>query len=94
MLAKVAKAMTTTSEEETLRQSGRALSPAMLTYAFRPMFIAAGSWAIVAILVCSTAHAPDYSVFTWLRARDTRLQRSSLWKLTGLSSSFCAEPNR
>src|SRR5256885_6635220 len=35
-----------TIEEERIRRSRQ---PAVLTYAFRPMFLAAGSWAIVAI---------------------------------------------
>ena len=38
--------MTAAAEEERIR---RARQPAVLTYAFRPMFLAAGSWAIVAI---------------------------------------------
>jgi uncharacterized protein involved in response to NO len=40
--------MTAISEEERIR---RAQQPAVLTYAFRPMFLAAGSWAIVALAV-------------------------------------------
>ncbi len=40
--------MTGVTEEEPIR---RARQPAVLTYAFRPMFLAAGSWAIVAIAV-------------------------------------------
>jgi uncharacterized protein involved in response to NO len=40
--------MTATTEEERIRRSRQ---PAVLTYAFRPMFLAAGSWAIVAIAV-------------------------------------------
>jgi uncharacterized protein involved in response to NO len=42
------KDMTATTEEERIRRSRQ---PAVLTYAFRPMFLAAGSWAIVAIVV-------------------------------------------
>ena len=38
--------MTAVSEEERLR---RARIPAVLDYAFRPMFLAAGSWAIIAL---------------------------------------------
>jgi uncharacterized protein involved in response to NO len=44
----VGKAMTATIEEE---RSRRSRQPAVLTYAFRPMFLAAGTWAIVAIAV-------------------------------------------
>jgi len=40
--------MTATTEEERVRRSWQ---PAVLTYAFRPMFLAAGSWAIVAIAI-------------------------------------------
>ena len=40
--------MTATTEEERVRRSRQ---PAVLTYAFRPMFLAAGSWAIVAIAI-------------------------------------------
>src|ERR1700724_2447569 len=40
--------MTATTEEERIRSSRQ---PAVLTYAFRPMFLAAGTWAIVAIAV-------------------------------------------
>lgn len=40
--------MTGVTEEERIR---RARQPAVLTYAFRPMFLAAGNWAIVAIAV-------------------------------------------
>jgi uncharacterized protein involved in response to NO len=40
--------MSALTEEERAR---RARQPAVLTYAFRPMFLAAGSWAIVAIVV-------------------------------------------
>src|SRR3984893_8407027 len=40
--------MTATIEEERIRRSRQ---PAVLTYAFRPMFLAAGTWAIVAIAV-------------------------------------------
>jgi uncharacterized protein involved in response to NO len=38
--------MTAMTEEERIRRSRQ---PAVLTYAFRPMFLAAGTWAIVAI---------------------------------------------
>lgn len=40
--------MTATTEEERVRRSRQ---PAVPTYAFRPMFLAAGSWAIVAIAI-------------------------------------------
>src|SRR5207248_8543729 len=40
------KAMTATTEKERIRRSRQ---PALLTYAFRPMFLAAGTWAIVAM---------------------------------------------
>jgi len=40
--------MTATTEERRVRGPKQ---PAVLTYAFRPMFLAAGSWAIVAIVV-------------------------------------------
>jgi uncharacterized protein involved in response to NO len=40
--------MTATTEEERVRRSWQ---PAVLTYAFRPMFLAAGSWAIVGIAI-------------------------------------------
>ena len=40
--------MTAMTEEERVR---RLRQPAVLTYAFRPMFLAAGTWAIVAIAV-------------------------------------------
>lgn len=40
--------MTATTEEERIL---RLRQPAVLTYAFRPMFLAAGSWAIVAIAI-------------------------------------------
>ena len=40
--------MTATTEEERVRRSWQ---PAVLTYPFRPMFLVAGSWAIVAIAI-------------------------------------------
>ena len=40
--------MTATTEEERIRRSRQ---PAVLTYAFRPMFLAAATWAIVAIAI-------------------------------------------
>jgi uncharacterized protein involved in response to NO len=38
--------MSAVSEEDRLR---RARLPAVLDYAFRPMFLAAGSWAVIAL---------------------------------------------
>ena len=38
--------MTATTEEERIRRSRQ---PAVLAYSFRPMFLAAGSWAIVGL---------------------------------------------
>jgi uncharacterized protein involved in response to NO len=38
--------MTATAKEERISRSRQ---PAVLSYAFRPMFLAAGSWAVVAI---------------------------------------------
>ncbi|MGH7489684.1 MAG: NnrS family protein, partial [bacterium] len=40
--------MTAAAEEE---RSRRARQPAVLAYAFRPMFLAAGLWAVVAIVL-------------------------------------------
>jgi len=40
------KNMSAVSEEDRLR---RARLPAVLDYAFRPMFLAAGSWAVIAL---------------------------------------------
>jgi uncharacterized protein involved in response to NO len=40
--------MTATTREERIRRSRQ---PAVLSYAFRPMFLAAGSWAVVAIAI-------------------------------------------
>jgi len=43
--------MTAVSEEDRL---GRARLPALLDYAFRPMFLAAGSWAVIALALWLT----------------------------------------